>query len=437
MPDTTVITPFTLDVPQAELDDLRGRLSETRWPDAETVEDTSQGPRLEKVRALVEHWTTEYDWRRTEALLNGWGQHTTHIDGLEVHFLHVRSAVPGARALLLTHGWPGSVLEFRHAIGPLTDPVAHGGDAADAFHVVIPSLPGFGFSGRPTTAGWNTARTARAWSVLMSRLGYTDWFAQGGDLGATVTAELAALQASGDIGLAGIHLNMALFMPTDDEARNASPDEQVMLQESGHYWQELSAYSQQMSTRPQTIGYSLADSPVGLASWIYAMFQDVGGSHDEHGDAERIFPLDEIIRRHALLAAEHRCVLGADVLGSHPDRLGHPGHRRGTADPARRTEHHARRVRPPVAPLGGAPLHRPGVLQRGRARRALRDARTAGAAHRRRPGDVPEPALTPDGRHGASWHRASRPSRRALRTRPLRCPRVRAAPQSGEPSFTA
>lgn len=263
MSDTAAITPFTLDVPQAELDDLRRRLLTTRWPDAETVEDTSQGPRLEKVRALVEHWTTEYDWRRTEALLNGWGQHTTHIDGLEVHFLHVRSAVPGARPLLLTHGWPGSVLEFRHAIGPLTDPVAHGGDAADAFHVVIPSLPGFGFSGKPTTTGWNTARTARAWSVLMSRLGYTDWFAQGGDLGATVTAELAALQAAGDIGLAGIHLNMALFMPTDDEARNASPDERVMLQESGHYWRELSAYSQQMSTRPQTIGYSLADSPSG------------------------------------------------------------------------------------------------------------------------------------------------------------------------------
>lgn len=295
MSDTAAITPFTLDVPQAELDDLGRRLLATRWPDAETVEDTSQGPRLEKVRALVEHWTTEYDWRRTEALLNAWGQHTTRIDGLEIHFLHVRSAVPGARPLLLTHGWPGSVLEFRHAIGPLTDPVAHGGDAADAFHVVIPSLPGFGFSGKPTTTGWNTARTARAWSVLMSRLGYTDWFAQGGDLGATVTAELAALQDAGDIGLAGIHVNMALFMPTDDEARNASPDEQVMLQESGHYWQELSAYSQQMSTRPQTIGYSLADSPVGLASWIYAMFQDVGGSHDEHGDAERLFPLDEIL----------------------------------------------------------------------------------------------------------------------------------------------
>jgi len=291
----TAVTPFLLDVPQADLDDLRRRLLATRWPDAETVDDTSQGPRLEKVRALVERWATGYDWRRTEALLNGWGQSTTSIDGLDVHFLHVRSAVPGARPLLLTHGWPGSVLEFRHAVGPLTDPEAHGGSAADAFHLVIPSLPGFGFSGKPTTTGWNLARTARAWAVLMGRLGYRDWFAQGGDLGASVTAELAALEAAEGIGLAGVHLNMALFQPTDDEARDATAEERVMLQESGYYWQVLSAYSQQMSTRPQTIGYSLSDSPVGLASWIYAMFQDVGGSHDEHGDAEALFSLDEMI----------------------------------------------------------------------------------------------------------------------------------------------
>jgi pimeloyl-ACP methyl ester carboxylesterase len=293
--DGDAITPFTLDIPQGDLDDLRQRLLNTRWPDRETVADTSQGPKLDKIRALIEHWSTSYDWRKTEELLNGWEQHTTSIDGLDIHFLHIRSAVAGARPLLLTHGWPGSVLEFRHAIGPLTDPEAHGGTAADAFHLVIPSLPGFGFSGRPTETGWNLHRTAKAWSVLMDRLGYTRWFAQGGDLGASVTAELAALQAAENIGLAGIHLNMALFMPTDDEARNASAEEQVMLQESGYYWQVLSAYSQEMSTRPQTIGYSLTDSPVGLASWIYAMFQDVGGSHDQHGDAEKIFTLDEMI----------------------------------------------------------------------------------------------------------------------------------------------
>jgi pimeloyl-ACP methyl ester carboxylesterase len=293
--DTTAITAFTLAIPQDDLDDLRQRLLNTRWPDKETVGDTSQGPQLDKIQKLVAHWVDKYDWRKTEALLNGWGQYTTNIDGLDIHFVHIRSAVPGARPLLLTHGWPGSVLEFRHAVGPLTDPEAHGGTAEDAFHLVIPSLPGFGFSGRPTGTGWNLNRTAQAWSVLMDRLGYTDWFAQGGDLGASVTAELAGLQAAKSIGLAGIHLNMALFMPTDEEARASTPEEQQMLQESGYYRQALSAYSQEMSTRPQTIGYSLTDSPVGLASWIYAMFQDVGGSHHEHGDAEKLFTLDDMI----------------------------------------------------------------------------------------------------------------------------------------------
>jgi pimeloyl-ACP methyl ester carboxylesterase len=290
-----VITPFRLDVPEADLDDLRRRLLATRWPEPETVGDTSQGPQLARMRRLVDRWVDGYDWRRTEALLNGWGQHTTRIDGLDIHFLHVRSPEPGARPVILTHGWPGSVLEFRHAIGPLTDPVAHGGSAEDAFHVVIPSLPGFGFSGTPATTGWNAARTARAWAELMHRLGYDAWYAQGGDLGATVTSELAALEAAEGIGLRAIHLNMATFMPTDDEMRDATDEERRMMAETGRYRQELSGYSQQMSTRPQTVGYALQDSPTGLAAWIYAMFQDVGGSHDEHGDAEALFPLDEIL----------------------------------------------------------------------------------------------------------------------------------------------
>lgn len=293
--DHPAVTPFILDIPEADLDDLRRRILATRWPDRETVPDTTQGPRLEKLQALADHWASAYDWRRTEAMLNAWGQFTTSIDGLDIHFVHVRSGIPGARALLLTHGWPGSVLEFRHAVGPLTDPEAHGGDAADAFDVIIPSLPGFGFSGRPTGAGWDAQRTARAWAVLMERLGYARWFAQGGDLGASVTAELAALEQSEGIGLAGIHLNMALFMPSEEEMRAASEEEQAMLQEGGYYWQTLSAYSQQMATRPQTIGYPLADSPVGLAAWIYAMFQDVGGAHGRHGDAEAIFTLDEML----------------------------------------------------------------------------------------------------------------------------------------------
>lgn len=295
MPAPTALTPFHLDVPEADLDDLRRRLLATRWPEPETVGDTAQGPQLARMRRFAERWTDGYDWRRTEALLNGWGQLTTEVDGLRTHLLHVRSREPGARPLLLTHGWPGSVLEFRHAIGPLTDPVAHGGSAEDAFDVVIPSLPGFGFSGKPTGTGWNAARTARAWAELMRRLGYDAWFAQGGDLGATVTSELAALEAAEGIGLRAIHLNMATFMPTDDEMRDATDEERQMMAETGHYRQELSGYSQMMSTRPQTVGYALQDSPAGLAAWIYAMFQDVGGSHDQHGDAEALFPLDEMI----------------------------------------------------------------------------------------------------------------------------------------------
>lgn len=295
MPSPHDITPFTLDVPTGELDDLRSRLRATRWPEAETVDDSSQGARLEQMKTLVEHWADGYDWRRTEARLNEWGQLTTVIDGLEIHFLHVRSSVPGARAVLLTHGWPGSVLEFRHAIGPLTDPVGHGGSAADAYDVVIPSVPGFGFSGRPQSTGWTIERVARAWAVLMQRLGYEKWFAQGGDLGAFVTIELAAQQAHEGIGLAGIHLNETPFRVSADEKGQATPDEQQMLDEGDVYGEFLAGYRAEMSTRPQTIGYSLTDSPVGLASWIYTMMQDVAGTHDEHGHLDGVLPLDEII----------------------------------------------------------------------------------------------------------------------------------------------
>jgi epoxide hydrolase len=288
----THIRPFPLAVPQAELDALRARLLATRWPDRETVADTSQGPRLAKLQALVRHWVTGYDWRPTEALLNGLGSATTVIDGLDIHFLHVRSPEPDALPLVLTHGWPGSVLEFREVIGPLTDPVAHGGSAGDAFHLVIPSLPGFGFSGKPTGSGWDLRRTARAWTTLVHRLGYERFAAQGGDIGAGVTEEMAALHTSAPSGLVGIHLNMAMFQPTEQEVAEASPDEQEMLAEARYYGDVLSGYAKQMATRPQTIGYSLADSPVGLAAWIYAMFQDVGGSR---GDAEAVFSLDEIL----------------------------------------------------------------------------------------------------------------------------------------------
>jgi pimeloyl-ACP methyl ester carboxylesterase len=224
---TTIIEPFHLNISQRELDDLRDRLGRTRWPDAETVNDASQGPPLAKVRALVDYWRDGYDWRRCEAMLNGFGQHRTKIDGLGIHFLHVRSPEPAALPLLMTHGWPGSVLEFRDVIGPLTDPVAHGGDAGDAFQLVIPSLPGFGFSDKPTATGWNVGRTADAWIMLMQRLGYERWGAQGGDWGAAITT---ALGYKAPPGLIGIHLNMVMFQPTDDERAEATPDEQKILE---------------------------------------------------------------------------------------------------------------------------------------------------------------------------------------------------------------
>ena len=283
------ISPFHLAVPQAELDDLRERLLRTRWPDRETVNDTSQGPPLAKVRALCDHWRESYDWRRCEALLNDFGQHRTEINGLGIHFLHIRSPEPGALPLVMTHGWPGSVLEFRDVIGPLTDPVAHGGDARDAFHLVIPSLPGFGFSDEPTATGWGLTRIADAWIELMGRLGYDRWGAQGGDWGAGVTTTLGYKAPP---GLVGIHLNMAMFQPTDDERANATPEEQAMLDAAQRYDEQFSGYYKLQNTRPQSIGFSLADSPAGLAAWIYALFQDVS---DSGGNPEGVFTGDGML----------------------------------------------------------------------------------------------------------------------------------------------
>jgi epoxide hydrolase len=286
---TKTIKPFHLNVPQAELDDLRERLARTRWPDAETVNDTSQGPPLAKVRALVDHWREGYDWRSCEALLNGFGQHRTEIDGLGIHFLHIHSPEQAALPLVMTHGWPGSVLEFRDVIGPLTDPAAHGGNASDAFHLVIPSLPGFGFSDKPTETGWNLGRTSDAWITLMQRLGYERWGAQGGDWGAAITTMLGYKQPP---GLAGIHLNMVMFQPTDAERADATPQEQAMLSAAQRYDQLFSGYFKLQNSRPQSIGFSLADSPVGLAAWIYALFQDVS---DSGGNPESVFPADNML----------------------------------------------------------------------------------------------------------------------------------------------
>ncbi|MFM9936326.1 MAG: epoxide hydrolase family protein [Novosphingobium sp.] len=260
------IEPFVYEVPQAAIDDLHLRIDLARWPEHETVDDWSQGVPLDALRDFVAHWRHAYNWRKCEAWLNQTGLYSTEIDGVAIRFVHVRSRHEGAVPLIMTHGWPGSILEFRGCIAGLTEPEAHGGTVADAFHLVIPCLPGFGLSGKPEQSGWGVERIARAWGVLMARLGYTHWFAQGGDWGAIVTAQIGQQNVA---GCAGIHLNMPIARPKPEDLANPSPAEMKALGALQHYQQWDAGYSKQQSTRPQTIGYSLVDSPVGLAGWIY------------------------------------------------------------------------------------------------------------------------------------------------------------------------
>lgn len=260
------VRPFTLAIPQSELDDLNARIDRTRWPERETVADWSQGTPLAALQDFVAYWRNQYDWRRCEARLNALGQFMTEIDGLDIHFLHVRSPHPQAMPLVITHGWPGSVIEFMGVIEQLADPVKFGGRAEDAFHVVAPSLPGFGFSGKPTATGWGVEKIARAWGTLMARLGYDRWFAQGGDWGSAVTTAIGVQQVA---GCAGIHLNMPIGRPEPEDLANPSPAELKALGALKHYQDWDSGYSTQQRTRPQSVGYGLVDSPVGLAGWIY------------------------------------------------------------------------------------------------------------------------------------------------------------------------
>ena len=262
----TAIRPFTIAVPQDQIDDLHARIAMTRWAEKETVEDWSQGVPLAALQDLVAYWRNGHDWRRCEARLNGLGQSITEIDGLEIHFLHVPSPHPQAMPLLLTHGWPGSVLEFLDCIGPLTDPVAHGGRAEDAFHVVVPSLPGYGFSGKPDRTGWNVPKVGEAWAELMRRLGYERWFAQGGDWGAIVTTVMGAQAPR---GLAGIHTNMPIARILPEDRDDKDPRVVEALRAGALFNESGTGYSKIQATRPQTIGYGLVDSPVALAGWIY------------------------------------------------------------------------------------------------------------------------------------------------------------------------
>ena len=283
------ITPFTLAIPQAELDDLKERLARTRWPERETVDDWSQGAPLAKVQALCAHWRDKYGWRRCEAKLNGLGQHKTTLDGLGIHFLHVRSKHANAMPLLLTHGWPGSVVEFMKVIGPLSDPTAHGGDAKDAFHVVAPSLPGYGFSDKPKETGWGVPRIAMAWISLMQRLGYERWVAQGGDWGAAVTTAIGLIRPP---ACAAIHVNMPLVFPAPEDVADATPAEQKSLASIQFYQEKDSGYSKQQATRPQSLGYGLTDLPAGQAAWVY---EKMFAWTDNKGAPEDALTLDEML----------------------------------------------------------------------------------------------------------------------------------------------
>ena len=283
------IIPFRIEIPEADLDDLRERLRRTRWPDEETVDDWSQGIPLSYTRDLCQYWLEQYDWRACEASLNQFPQFRTSIDGLDIHFLHVRSPQADALPLVLTHGWPGSIIEFRKVIGPLTDPVAHGGDAADAFHVICPSLPGFGFSGKPASPGWGIEHIADAWDELMTRLGYARYGAQGGDWGSGVTVQLG-IRHPDDV--LGIHLNMVGARPDPATMDDLTDQEKDALAAMKHYQDWDSGYSKQQSTRPQSVGYGLVDSPAGLCAWIVEKFWSWT---DSDGDPANVLTRDEML----------------------------------------------------------------------------------------------------------------------------------------------
>jgi len=259
------IHPFQAGFPEAELTELRRRIAATRWPSKELVDDRSQGVQMATIQELARYWATDYDWRKCEARLNALPQFTTEIDGVDIHFIHVKSPHESALPLIMTHGWPGSVIELLEAVGPLTDPAAHGGAAGDAFDLVLPSLPGYGFSGEPAEIGWNVGRIAGAWAELMRRLGYSRYVAQGGDVGASVTDQMGRQAPE---GLAGIHMNLLVTalgggpMPTETDAERAALEQTKTFRASGF------GYFLEQATRPQTIGYALLDSPVALAGWM-------------------------------------------------------------------------------------------------------------------------------------------------------------------------
>lgn len=283
------IEPFRIDISDDALADLQRRLQATRWPDPETPNDWSQGIPLAYVQEVCRYWAEAYDWRGTETRLNQLDQFRTQLDGLGIHFLHIRSPHDHALPLVLTHGWPGSIVEFLKVIGPLTDPTAHGGAAADAFHLICPTLPGYGFSDKPTEPGWTIERIARAWSQLMRRLGYERYVAQGGDWGAAVTTSIGLQDTEHCLG---IHLNMPIVTPDRDTMDDLTEREKDALAGRKYYVDWDSGYSKQQSTRPQTVGYGLTDSPAGQAAWILEKFW---AWTDCDGHPENVLTRDELL----------------------------------------------------------------------------------------------------------------------------------------------
>lgn len=295
---TVAVRPFSVSFSADAIKDLRDRIRATRWPDKETVADRSQGLRLAKIRALADYWATDYDWRKAEAALNVLPQFKTTIDGLDIHFIHVRSRHANALPLIVTHGWPGSVFEQIKIIGPLTDPTAYGGKAEDAFDVVIPSMPGYGFSDKPQEAGWGPERIAKAWDTLMKRLGYKRYVSQGGDWGSVISD---AMGRQAPAGLAGIHVNMPATIPADiaNALKNGDPapaglsgKEKKAYESMNRLYTKGAGYAGIMVTRPQTLAYGLADSPIGMAAFFYDKFDDWTNSN---GDADKVLTKDEML----------------------------------------------------------------------------------------------------------------------------------------------
>ena len=377
----TEIRPFHLEIPEEQLDDLRRRIAATRWPTKELVPDRSQGVQLATIRALADYWANEYDFGRVEARLNAVPQFTTQIDGVDIHFIHVKSAHEDALPLIMTHGWPGSVIELLETIGPLTDPTAHGGQAEDAFHLVLPSLPGYGFSGEPVDLGWNAGRVAQAWAELMHRLGYTRYVAQGGDVGALVTDTMGRQAPE---GLLGIHVNLLVTVlagpqPAESEQERAAADQVATFRTDGF------GYFLEMATRPQTIGYALLDSPVALAAWLldhdtdsYYKISHAFVDGEPAGNLTR----DQIVDNITLYwltgtGASAARSYWEDGLRPGSSTRVRPGSSGGLAPG--RLHHLPRRDLADSAQLGRELLPQRQLLQRGRQGRALRRLGRAGA----------------------------------------------------------